>query len=992
MYPSCVVTRAMSRGTDTVKAKEVDLGDTFFGKLSEDSVEEVKSGKACTKGRESSEGDRQTRAVTQRLEGVLTREKLMIEQEKDPELRLLKEKAYSEVEVSEIPIGYYLKAGVLLRKWRPPESEVYDVWRVVHQVVVPLIYRDEILSLAHDTLLAGHLGVNKTYQKVVTHFYWPGVQKDVRNFCKTCHVCQLVGKPNQNIVKFPLKPIPAFDEPFSRILIDWVGPLPKTKKGKEYLLTIMCTSTRFPEAIPLGNIRAKTICQALVHYFTLVGLPKSIQSDQGSNFMSNIFQQVMHELHITQFKSSPYHPESQGALERFHQTLKNMLRVYCLEHERDWDEGIPFMLFAAREAVQESLGFSPFELVFGRTVRGPLKLLKEKWLEEKPELNLLDYVSEFKERFLRAGELARDNLKNSQEKMKAWYDRGTQDRQFKPGESVVILLPLPGNPLKARYCGPYVVHRKVSDTDYVIETPDRRKSRRLCHINMIRAYHTRQGELGPQVVGVTSVAELGKDIDLGPAVKLQNSDVLKNLDAKLGHVTPDQRQEIENLIQEYIHLFPDNPSRSNVVSHDIDVGDARPIKQHAYRVNPLRLAELRKELKYMMDNGIIEDSKSPWSSPCLTVPKPDGGIRVCTDFKKINALCTSDSYPIPRIDDCIDRIGHSRFVSKFDLLKGYWQIPLTERAKQISAMVTPVGLYQYKVMPFGLKNAPATFQRVINQVTADVQDCDAYIDDIILATVEWSDTMKHMRDLFEQLSRAQLTVNLSKTEFAKATVTYLGHIVGQGEIRPVKAKVEAVLNYPAPRTRKELLRFLGMAGYYRRFCQNFSQVCAPLTELLKKNRPYNWETDQQQAFQRVKVILMNEPVLAMPDFQKAFKICVDASDIGAGAVLQQEDARGIDHPICYYSRKFDKHQQNYSTVEKETFALILTLQHCMVYLNTTVKPIIVYTDHNPLVFVNKMRNQNQRLMRWSLQLEAFNLDIRHIRGKDNVMADALSRV
>ena len=994
VFPSCVVTRAMSREVkekENVESNVVDLSSTFlsgFSQMDDDTItEEIDQARDS----EVDERVRQIRSATlPELEGLLSRAQLLIEQEKDPELKLIIEKACTESESVNMPVCYYVKAGVLMRKWRPPDCEVSDEWRIMHQVVVPLVYREEILSLAHDTLLAGHLGVNKTYNKVMTHFYWPGLQKDVRQYCKTCHTCQMVGKPNQNIPKAPLQPIPAFEEPFSRVLIDCVGPLPRTKTGNEYLLTIMCTSTRFPEAIPLRNIKAKTICKALIHFFTLVGLPKAIQSDQGSNFMSGIFQQVMHELQITQYRSSAYHPESQGALERFHQTLKNMLRAYCVDNARDWDEGVQFVLFAARETVQESLGFSPFELVFGRTVRGPLKLLKEKWLAEDSDLNLLDYVSQFKDRFIRAGELAKTNLETSQTKMKTWYDKGTLDRQFKPGESVLVLLPISGQPLKARYCGPYVVRKKVNDTDYVIDTPDRRKARRLCHVNMLKAYHDRNDDRLVETVCVATVEN--EHVKLGPDIKLTNTDVLNNLDSKLVHVIPEQREEFKALIQEYAHLFPDVPSQTTLVQHDIDVGDSLPIKQHAYRLNPLRLADLRVEIQYMLDNGILEHSNSPWSSPCLLVPKSTGGIRVVTDFKKINNLCTADSYPIPRIDDCIDRIGNAKFVCKFDLLKGYWQIPLTDRAKQISAMVTPEGLFQYKVMPFGLKNAPATFQRLINQVTAPVAQCEAYIDDIIVATREWQDMLSSVRHLFEQLTEAKLTINLSKCEFAQATVTYLGHVVGQGEVRPVQAKIEAVNNYTAPTNRKELLRFLGMAGYYRKFCRNFSQVCAPLTELLKKNRKFVWTTDQDRAFKQVKSILTNVPVLIVPDFEQAFKIYVDASDLGAGAVLQQEDDQGIDHPVCYFSKKFDKHQKNYSTVEKETLALLLTLQHCIVYLNTTAKPIIVYTDHNPLVFVSKMRNKNQRLMRWSLQLEEFNLDIRHIRGRDNVMADALSRI
>ena len=347
-----------------------------------------------------------------------------------------------------------------MRKWHPPDVSADDEWTVNHQIVVPRAYRPEILNLAHETPMSGHLGVNKTYHKILNHFFWPGLKSDVSQHCKSCHTCQMVGKLNQTIPKASLQPIPAFDEPFSRIMIDCVGPLPKTKSGCQYLLTIMCASTRFPEAIPLRNIKTKTIVKALVKFFTFVGLPRSVQSDQGSNFMSGIFQQVMHELGIKQYKTSAYHAECQGALERIFQTLKNMIRSYCFDTEKDWDEGIHLLLFAVRESVQESLGFSPFELVFGHTVRGPLKLLKEKFLsDDDRSLNLLQYVSDFKIRLSKACEAAWSNLKSAQSKMKLRYDENAQDRNFEPGDKVLALLPIPGKPLQARYYGPYTVDK-----------------------------------------------------------------------------------------------------------------------------------------------------------------------------------------------------------------------------------------------------------------------------------------------------------------------------------------------------------------------------------------------------------------------------------------------------------------------------------------------------------------------------------------------------
>ena len=187
------------------------------------------------------------------------------------------------------------------------------------------------------------------------------------------------------------------------------------------------------------------------------------------------------------------------------------------------------------------------------------------------------------------------------------------------------------------------------------------------------------------------------------------------------------------------------------------------------------------------------------------------------------------------------------------------------------------------------------------------------------------------------------------------------------------------------------MRFIGMAGYYRRFCHNFSDVVAPLTDLLRKNVKFQWSAACQSAFDQVKAILSSGPVLAAPHFKKGFSLAVDASDVGAGAVLMQADDDGVDIPVCYFSKKFNAHQRRYSTVEKETLALILSLSHFDVYVGSTTQPIVVWTDHNPLTFVNRMRNKNQRLMRWSLILHEYNLDISHIRGKENIVADTLSR-
>ena len=536
----------------TENQSDVDLTDSFIGQSFKNEITKSLSHNLPEHQTDSNDStsvsDHFSSSLVEEGHDIRSRSQLSKEQHKDPEISPLFHKAVSETDLAQDPICFYIKNGILMRKWRSPEVRADDEWAVNHQIVVPKI-------LAHETPMSGHLGVNKTYHKILNHFYWPRLKSDVSNYCRSCHTCQVVGKPNQVIPKAGLQPIPAFDEPFSRIIIDCVGPLPKTKSGNEYLLTIMCASTRFPEAIPLRNIKTKTNVKALVKFFTFVGLPKSVQSDQGLNFMSGIFQQVMHELGIKQYRTSAYHPESQGALERFHQTLKHMIRSYCFDTENDWDEGIHLLLFAVRESVQESLGFSPFELVFGHTVRGPLKLLKEKFLsQEDTPLNLLQYVSDFRSRLLTAYEAAKSNLKKAQGKMKRNYDKNTKERSFKSGDKVLALLPISGRPLQARYFGPYTVEKKASDLNYII-TPDRRKQKQLYHINMLKEYVDRDSSNVAPVNVISSIPQNQSEMNseevdceemnceemnfhkTDPTCsKLQNSDILKDLDKKLSHL------------------------------------------------------------------------------------------------------------------------------------------------------------------------------------------------------------------------------------------------------------------------------------------------------------------------------------------------------------------------------------------------------------------------------------------------------------------------
>ncbi len=362
-----------------------------------------------------------------------------------------------------------------MRKWKPSHSDAAD-WQVRYQIVLPTGYRLQVLKLAHELPLSGHLGVTKTFHRVSKYYFWPGLKSAVSDFCRSCDVCQRSGKPNQKIPSAPLYPIPVLSEPFERLIIDCVGPLPKSKTGHQYILTVMCCATRYAEAIPLRSIKAPLIVKELVKFCTTFGLPREIQTDQGSNFTSKVFAQTLTELGVTHKMSSAYHPESQGALERFHQTLKSMLRAFCVETGKDWADGLPLLMFAIRESVQESLGFSPVELVFGHTVRGPLKLFSEQLLKKSTSpVSILEYVSSFRERLHQVCMFAKAHLADVQSKMKKRFDQKSVSRNFQAGDSVLVLLPIPESTFQAKFFGPYVIEKKLSQTDYVVGTPDRKR-------------------------------------------------------------------------------------------------------------------------------------------------------------------------------------------------------------------------------------------------------------------------------------------------------------------------------------------------------------------------------------------------------------------------------------------------------------------------------------------------------------------------------------
>ena len=337
------------------------------------------------------------------------------------------------------------------------------------QLVLPLACWKDVLRLAHTIPLGGHLGQKKTTNRMLKRFYWPRVLQDVRQYCQTCPECQrTAGK--RFTQKARLISLPIVETPFSRIGMDIIGPLEKSRRGNRYILVVCDYATRYPEAFPLRSIDAETIAEKLVELISRVGVPDEVLTNQGSNFTLKLLAEIYEMLKIKGIRTNPYHPQTDGLVERFNGTLKNMLRRCTRQNPRDWDILLPYLLFAYREVLQESTRFSPFELLYGPAVRGPLDILKESWeTREKCPEDVVTYVTEMRSRLEEMSELARENLKKAQAKQKVWYNRKARDRAFQAGDKILVLLPSTTHKLTAEWQGPFEVKRPVGQVDYYVE-------------------------------------------------------------------------------------------------------------------------------------------------------------------------------------------------------------------------------------------------------------------------------------------------------------------------------------------------------------------------------------------------------------------------------------------------------------------------------------------------------------------------------------------
>jgi hypothetical protein len=554
-----------------------------------------------------------------------------------------------------------------------------------------------------------------------------------------------------------------------------------------------------------------------------------------------------------------------------------------------------------------------------------------------------------------------------------YYDRNTKKRKLKPGDKVLLLLPTSASKLLAEWKGPYEVIEKKSSVDYVIRVGEVNK---VFHINMLKLFNERLESNKVEQINV---------IDLVDSVSANDN-------YKVGsNLSMEQVEKVHKVVGKHEHVFNTKPGKIDVMEYEIQVDNYVPRGCVPYKI-PFHLKDkVREELNKWLELGIIRKSNSQYCHPAVIVKNSDGSIRIAIDYRKLNPHIATDNYPMPLTDSVIGKLHSAKFISKLDLTKAYFNIQLTEESKKYTSFVTEFGQFEFTVVPFGIKFASGLCNRIIKQVLDGFEDfVDSFVDDLIVFSNSFEEHIDHIDRVFRRLEKAGLNVNRKKCIFAADEVKFLGFVVGNGQIKPDKSKLEAIEKFPRPVNKKQMRSFVGLVNFYRKFAPHIATYLSPLNEILKKQYTDKicWTESLKKNFENIIKLMVGSTPLYLPKPNDKFVLQTDACDFAVAAVLWQRLDTG-DVPIAFASKKLTSSQMNYPIIEKECYAIRWAVEFFHEYL--VASEFIIKTDHAPLKWLHQNKNVCSRRMRWSLELQTYTFHLEYIKGKDNLLADVLSR-
>ena len=459
-----------------------------------------------------------------------------------------------------------------------------------------------------------------------------------------------------------------------------------------------------------------------------------------------------------------------------------------------------------------------------------------------------------------------------------------------------------------------------------------------------------------------------------------------------------QHEQIQSTISKYADSVfvhnPKAPKRSTLGEHTINLQTKLPHKDKVRRIPNKWREAVDRQVGEMLENDIIRESVSPFSSNPVMVTKKDDTKRFCVDFRTLNTNTIKDTYPLPNVDDILDQFKGCHFFTQLDLASGYWGIPMHPDDIEKTAFMAPKGKYEFVVMPYGLANAQATFQRSMDNLIKRLhydghKDVEAYVDNFVVFSSSFEQHRETLDKLLCYIDEYSLSLRADKCEFAKPEIEFLGFLVNGDSIRPTPENVRKVMDFPQPTTRKKLQQFLGIANFNRRFIKDYSRIAQPLTMMTSSKKKFEWGNAQEKAFTEIKEYISKAPSLRLADWSKEFHIETDASDVSVGAVLYQVGEAGEQFPLAYHSKTLNDTEKKWSATDKEMFGIISALRKWSPYCSGCT---VFHTDHQPLKYVRKQKDPRGKMARWLMELENYDYRIEYLPGKDNVQADYLSRV